>query len=231
MSWWVHELWESGQRVELIAWIFWVLLSITLHELGHGWAALQQGDDTPRRLGRMTLNPFVQMGMTSIIVFLLIGIAWGAMPVNPYRFRQGRIGRVFVAAAGPATNLALTLIASVLLIGWLAIGPQQSDPMFRNVAVFLFYGAFLNVVLAGFNLLPIPPLDGSKILEGFSRKAEAAYAHPQAPMFGLFALFAIMLSGLFDSAFVGAMLLVVLAVDTAGGLLGSPDIISVMQGA
>ena len=82
MSWWVHHVVETRGAVVLVAWIFWVILSIVLHELAHGWAALWQGDDTPRRLGRMTMNPLVHMGGTSLLIFAIIGIAWGVMPTG-----------------------------------------------------------------------------------------------------------------------------------------------------
>ena len=97
MSWWVHEEFRAGGLVAVLSWAFWVIFSITLHELGHGWAAIRQGDDTPRRFGRMTLNPLVHMGVPSLVMFALIGIAWGAMPVEPSRFRWGRRGRVLAS--------------------------------------------------------------------------------------------------------------------------------------
>ena len=105
-GWWVQVAWNIGPAY-LVSWIFWVLFSITLHELAHGWAALSQGDQTPRELNRMTANPLVQMGTTSLIFFFIIGIAWGMMPVNPSRFRDGRRGEIIVAAAGPVLNLLL----------------------------------------------------------------------------------------------------------------------------
>jgi hypothetical protein len=81
---WVHDLYATDQTTMLIAWIFWVIFSICLHELAHGWAALWQGDHTPRRLGHMTMNPLVHMGGWSLIAFAIIGIAWGAMPVSEF---------------------------------------------------------------------------------------------------------------------------------------------------
>ena len=114
-GWWVHDFWHAGRATELVAWIFWVIASITLHELAHGWAALYEGDDTPKITGRMTANPVVHMGMTSLIVFLLLGIAWGLMPVNPQRFRHKKLGRIIVAAAGPIMNLLLAVITLTTL--------------------------------------------------------------------------------------------------------------------
>jgi Zn-dependent protease len=190
MSWWVHELYQAGRTVELVSWIFWVIFAIVLHELAHGWAALWQGDDTPRRLGRMTINPLVHMGGTSLLVFAIIGIAWGVMPTDPSRYRWRRRGRIFVAAAGPVMNIALGLAALTALVAWLKVGPT-AQPIYRNLAVFLWTGGWLNVVLAAFNLLPVPPLDGSTILSGLSWRAYQLYQRPQAAMYGLFILLVI----------------------------------------
>ncbi|MHC4989658.1 MAG: site-2 protease family protein, partial [Planctomycetota bacterium] len=161
--WWVTDLYQAGYVVELLSWIFWVILSITLHELAHGWVATWQGDPTPRQLGRMTANPVVHMGPTSLIIFALVGIAWGMMPTDPSRYRWRRRGRIVVAGAGPAMNLLLAVAAGGLLVLWLRVGPA-GHRAFENLAVFLWMGTVLNVILAALNLLPVPPLDGSQIL-------------------------------------------------------------------
>jgi Zn-dependent protease len=190
MGWWVHDLYQAGRTVELISWIFWVLLSIVLHELAHGWAALWQGDNTPKLLNRMTLNPLVHMGGMSLLVFALIGIAWGVMPTNPSRYRWGRRGRVFVAAAGPAMNIALSLVALTAVVVWWKVGPS-AQPLRDNVSLFLVTGGWINLVLAAFNLLPVPPLDGSTILAGLSYRAYELYQRPQAAMYGMLILMAV----------------------------------------
>lgn len=229
MTWWVHDLFQQGRIVELISWIFWVIFSITMHELAHGWAALWQGDDTPRRLNRLTANPLVHMGGTSLLVFLIIGIAWGVMPVDPSRFRWGRRGRVVVSAAGPAMNLLLASMALTLLIGWLALGPQGGN-LSRNLAIFLFTGGWLNILLAFFNLLPIPPLDGSSILSGLSIRAYRFYARPQAVMLGMFILMAVFyLTPLGGLIWGGSQVLAMVFVDAPGILFGSPSVFDVVN--
>ncbi len=160
MTWWVHDLFQQGRTVELISRIFWVILAITLHELAHGWVAIWQGDDTPRRLNRMTLNPLVHMGGTSLLMFAIIGIAWGVMPTDPSKYRWRRKGRAIVAVAGPAMNILLAFASLSLLIVWLKIGPTNAS-VYNNLAIFLWTGGWLNILLAVFNMLPIPPLDGS----------------------------------------------------------------------
>lgn len=193
-GWWVHGLYETQGPAAVASWVFWVLLSIVLHELAHGWAALWQGDTTPRDLHRLTWNPLVHMGVPSLICFAVFGIAWGLMPVNPNRFRWGRRkGDIFVSLAGPAMNLALALVALSCLALWIRFGGALADePLDGNLRLFFFFGGWLNLILFLFNLLPIPPLDGSRILAGVSRRAEAFYSRPEAMYFGLFVLAAIM---------------------------------------
>jgi len=173
-NWWVISLWEVSP-ILVVARIVWVIGSIVLHELGHGIAALRCGDPTPRETGHMTFNPVVHMGTTSLIAFLLIGIAWGQMPVNPSRFR-GRHDEAYVAFAGPFVNLSLAFFALILYCLWVAIAGgwwfhsvSVSDPTFGNTLMFLRQGIILNIVLFVFNLVPIPPLDGWRILSTFSR--------------------------------------------------------------
>ena len=167
--WWVSDLLSAqGGQAILVAWVFWVITSITLHELSHGWMAIRCGDDTPIYSGHMTWNPLVHMGPTSLIMFLLVGIAWGAMPVDPSRLRKTR-HEAYVAFAGPAMNLLLFALCVVLcaLATRLKIsaGLQGgSVDAYRKTHMFFYYGAILNLVLAAFNMLPVPPLDGWRVL-------------------------------------------------------------------
>ena len=148
-----------------------LLVSITLHELAHGQMAIWLGDDTPRYLGHMTLNPIVHMGPFSIFALLFIGIAWGQMPWDPSRAR-GKYASALVAAAGPAANLILCLLATVALGLWWQFGGVEMTGRAGNGQQFLRVVAMYNVILFGFNLLPVPPLDGSKILANFNYKYE-----------------------------------------------------------
>ncbi|MCP4069483.1 MAG: site-2 protease family protein [Phycisphaeraceae bacterium] len=186
-GWWVEQLWNAGRGFELGSWIFWVIFSICLHELGHGWAAIWEGDDTPRRTGHMTIDPMVHMGGYSIMAFLLLGFAWGLMPVNPGNFRHRRWGDAIVAVAGPAVNLVLGFIlltiAGVISATILTSGTESKWAV--NSYLFFETGGRLNLILLALNLLPIPPLDGSRILATVSSPYRRLLNHPNAGMFGL----------------------------------------------
>ena len=142
-----------------------VIASVVLHELGHGFAAIQQGDDTPIVTGHMTWNPMVHMGGISILLLLFAGIAFGAMPVNPRKFRS-KYGDAIVSFAGPAVNLLLALLGVLLAGLFVRVGvlPLPTPLQEINSTTALLLLARLNLLLFFFNLLPIPPLDGSTVL-------------------------------------------------------------------
>ena len=157
-------------RFFYFSWIACIVVSIVLHELGHGWMALRLGDPTPNLQGRMTFSPLVHMGPVSIVVMLLTGIAWGAMPIDPTRMK-GRFAEAKVAVAGPAVNIGLACLGILAAVIWLRLSgklPAQETPA-KNGFDILWLFASTNVVLTIFNLIPVPPLDGSHILTNFHR--------------------------------------------------------------
>lgn len=199
----IFGIYESLGPAGAAAYLFWIVFSITFHELAHGWAALWMGDDTPRVQGRMTWNPLVHMGLTSIICLLLVGIAWGSMPTDPSRYRWGRSGRIVVSGAGPASNLLLALVC------WTGVGVMsglgmlegvklfETDPDSRmaNIANFLVIGGLLNGLLAFFNMLPLPPFDGASIVAGFSRTYYRWLHDPRMATIGFFIAIVVLFSG------------------------------------
>lgn len=139
-----------------------LLVAAPLHELAHAYAADRLGDPTPRRLGRLTLNPLAHLDPLGTIMILFFGFGWAKpVPIDPGNFPDWRRGLIVVAAAGPLANVILALFFGLPfklgLLQPLAAGPL-GDLLFTLVAI--------NAVLAVFNLLPVPPLDGSKILIG-----------------------------------------------------------------
>lgn len=187
--------------VFFFSWVFAVVLSIVLHELGHGVVALWQGDETPRVSGHMTWNPLVHMGGFSLVLLFLVGIAFGAMPVNPHAFR-GRYGRALVSFAGPLVNLILAFLSLTALALWLRIGGAASPGIAANAQDFLWLLGSLNLVLCLFNLLPIPPLDGSTVLADFSGGFRRFISNPnnQPFLMGGFILVFLFAGELFDFA-------------------------------
>jgi len=169
-GWWVTEYLRIGGPVFLTAWVFWIIFSITLHELAHGWTAIWRGDRTPAELGHITYNPLVHMGMTSLIVFAVTGYTWGSMPVDESRMR-GRHAAAIVAAAGPAMNLLLALAAAVLYAAWLGVAPraQISGNLQDSFSVLFRVGIVVNVALAILNLAPFFPLDGGRVAAHYWR--------------------------------------------------------------
>ena len=193
MSWWVLDALKYQGPVYLFSWCFWLIFSIVLHELGHGIAAVWQGDQTPIKAGHMNMNPLVHMGPQSLFIFAVVGIAWGAMPVNPQRFRMGHLGDVLVSLAGPVVNLLLAILAGTLF-GLLLYFGTPSANFTDNFGTFLWVGSMLNLVLFMFNLVPIPPLDGSHILAGLSASAERFYAKPEVQRFAIIAFILLFLT-------------------------------------
>ena len=164
------ELLKTDPR-QYVAVILVVVVSICLHELAHGIVAVRLGDRTPINEGRLTLNPLVQMGPISLVVMLISGIAWGAMPIDRTRLR-GRYGEALVAAAGPLMNVLIAVAALTALGLWQRHDPRVAFGQIGDVAdngrLLLRAFGVMNVALALFNMLPVPPLDGSHILASLS---------------------------------------------------------------
>ena len=149
---------------QYVAIVIVVIVSIVLHEIAHGLAAVRLGDNTPIESGHMeTLNPLVHMGATSLILLAVVGVAFGAMPINPSRLR-GKYAESLVALAGPAANLVLAIVATLALGLWFRFSPPDAEnPVAANGMMLLEKLGIMNVALMLFNLLPIPPLDGSRV--------------------------------------------------------------------
>ena len=156
-----------------------LVMSVIIHEVAHGLAALSQGDRTAQYAGRLTLNPISHIDpLGSVILPLLLSLVPGGIifgwakpvPYNPYNLRNGKWGEVWVAFAGPLSNIVLATLAG-LSIRFFGAGMPEATVSILGLIV------LINIVLALFNLMPLPPLDGSKILmnlfpEGFGRFRE-----------------------------------------------------------
>ena len=155
-----------------------VLLAVTFHEVAHGWVADKLGDPTARLLGRLTLNPIKHLDPIGTLVFFLTRmIGWAKpVPVNALNFRDPLKGMMWVAIAGPVTNLFLAAIsAAIFRLLWASgalFDPSLSFVM-KPVYMMIQVSVVINVGLAVFNFIPIPPLDGSKVLMGLLSREQA----------------------------------------------------------
>lgn len=159
----------AGQIQELILMIPAILFAVTFHEVAHGWTADRLGDPTARLAGRLTLNPLPHIDPVGALMFVVAKFGWAKpVPVNPGNLRHPVRDMVWVAAAGPVANLVLAA-ASLLLTQLLQPILRGAEGSFVAQPVWgiLVWTYLLNLHLAAFNLIPIPPLDGSSILKGF----------------------------------------------------------------
>ncbi len=175
------------------------LIAVVIHEYAHGWVANQLGDPTAKYAGRLTLNPLAHIDMMGTILLPLFLIMMGSpiifgwakpVPINFALLRNPKRDMFWVSIAGIAANFLLALFLSILLK--IGVFPVHSYGW-----IFLNYGILINLVLAVFNAIPIPPLDGSKILLGLLPR-EWAYSYMQLERFGFLILIALLWLGLLD---------------------------------
>lgn len=162
----ILELFQQFGPALTVAFIAAFIAAISVHEWAHAWVANRLGDDTPRLYGRVTLNPRAHIDPVGGLLFLLVGFGWGRPVIyNPVRLK-GRFDELWIALAGPAINLLFAFLCNVIVLGLVYFANQVGS---APTAVVNFIGiirlvASINVMLAAFNLLPIPPLDGSSII-------------------------------------------------------------------
>ena len=168
-----------------------LLYSIIIHELAHGWVAYRLGDPTAKWQGRLTLNPLNHLDPVGTILLFLVGFGWAKpVPVNFSNIGESRKGFVLVSSAGIIANLLLAFLA-VLLFQIISPAPGGT------AATLLYYLAQINIMLAAFNLIPIPPLDGSKILMGFVSE-RLQHALSRLEPYGLFIIVGLLYVGALD---------------------------------
>ena len=201
-----------------------LLFSLSLHEAAHAWMADRCGDYTARYLGRVTLNPLAHMDPIGTLLFPLLQfftrlplIGWAKpVPVNPVHLRNPRRDQMLVSLAGPASNL-LAAGASFLLLAALKVGSPQAGAMIMNMAItmgvphertlmapvlgMIFFLFIINMALALFNLIPIPPLDGHWLLYGVL-PYNAARALARVGSYGTILLYGLMILGVFRYVFI-----------------------------
>ena len=150
------------------------LLAIVCHECAHGWVSYKLGDPTAKNAGRLTLNPLKHIDPIGILCMVLFRVGWAKpVPINPYYYRDRKKGIIYVSIAGPATNFILAFIS--LLIEGLLLKYSPSHNANWIFCQLCYYSAVVNISLGLFNLVPIPPLDGSRVVGALFPKAAAFY--------------------------------------------------------
>jgi len=208
----------------IIIMIIVLLFSVVFHEVSHGWVAFKLGDDTAHKMGRLTLNPIPHIDpYMTVLLPLMLGFmtGWRVMfggakpvPVNPYNFKNPKKGMAITAAAGPVSNLIL-ITASVILfrilvtLGFIEKYDVQTR-FFTNdmnfVDAFFVYAVLINTVLMVFNLIPIPPLDGSKVIMGFMSYEQAA-KYESFSRYGMYVLIGLLFLGsIMNYSIIGAVI-------------------------
>ena len=171
-----------------------LLFALTVHEFAHGYVAWRLGDPTARNVGRLTLNPLKHLDPLGVLAFIIMKIGWAKpVPVDPRYFRSPQRDMLLVALAGPGSNVILAIASAALAHLFVAL---HFLPFFflQPLVAMLAASVWINIMLAVFNCIPIPPLDGSKVLMGLL-PPNAARAYARLEPFGFFILLALFYPG------------------------------------
>lgn len=156
------------------------LLAITCHEVSHGYVAYRFGDNTARSLGRLTLNPLKHLDIIGTLMVFLVGIGWAKpVPVDFRNLRNPKRDMIWVAAAGPITNFLLAALSALALRSIMFLEQQYASILaissfLEPITLMLGFSVYINLLLCLFNLIPVPPLDGGRVLVGILPERQAA---------------------------------------------------------
>lgn len=174
-----------------------LLFALSVHEASHAYVAYRLGDPTAQRLGRITLNPFKHLDPIGTLALIFVHIGWGKpVPVNPHFFRRPMQDMALVSIAGPGSNVVLAVFSALLYHIYMILPGDRFDLMEELLA----YSVIINIVLALFNLLPVPPLDGSKILMAIL-PPQWAERYEQLGMYGVFIVLFLIATGVLSKIF------------------------------
>jgi len=189
-----------------------ILMALTIHEYFHGWTANKLGDRTAELNGRLTLNPIAHLDVLGTILMFVVGFGWAKpVPINPMNFKDPKKGTLLVAIAGPLSNLATAVVAGLILsfmIPRMITGELVFQGAYVVIPVFIILSFVYGIALAIFNLLPIPPLDGSRVLYAVLPDKQLR-VYSQFERYGVLVLFGLFIfaDGIFRYIFLPASLL------------------------
>lgn len=202
------------------------LLAVTVHEVSHGFIAEKMGDPTARLLGRLTFNPIKHLDPVGTLAVLFFGFGWAKpVPVNFQNMQSPKKGMIFVAVAGPVSNFLLAALFALVLRGLMFL----PDPSSGNTAMIIeplslmaAFGLYVNIILAVFNLLPIPPLDGSMILTGMLPPKQAAVLTRLEPFGFILIIFLVFFTDIWGKLLAPIIFTIV-------GLMAGPQVVVVEE--
>lgn len=182
-----------------------ILIAMVLHELAHAYVSYRLGDPTPKQTGRLSLNPIRHLDPLGSLMLLFVGFGWARpVQINPNYYKNRKLGTVLVSLAGPFTNFVLAFIGSFLISliyrivgGSIQFQTEAGYKAFQYVWQFLYYFMLLNIGLGVFNLIPFPPLDGSKVLTALLPE-QLYFKLMRYERYGQFILMVILYVGLLD---------------------------------
>lgn len=202
------------------------LIALTGHEFAHAWVSTKLGDPTPRYEGRLSLNPMAHLDITGTILMILTGFGWAKpVSINPSYYRDRKKGMALTAIAGPLSNFLMAffgvLVGTLLLIIGNSLGFNES--VLRNINMIFYLFAFRNLCFMVFNLIPIPPLDGSKVL-GLFIPNRTYYTILQYERYSIILIMILSLTGVFNSVIGGGVSAVFSLISRAVSVIVSPII-------
>ena len=204
------------------------LLAVTVHEVAHGYAADRFGDPTARLLGRLTLNPLRHLDIVGTLALLFVGFGWAKpVPVNFSNLRNPKKNMMWVALAGPLANLSLAVISAIILqaVGFIdAAISLNTTVVTKPLAMMAAFSLYINVILAVFNLMPIPPLDGGRVLTALLPTRQAAFLAKLEP-FGFMIVIALVFFTQFWQLVLGPIILSIVSILASQQIVVVTDVV------